>query len=339
MDIKRIICPDSKLSRSERIAKIIDCFDQWLSVKELADLIHLFGAESYSVKEKEVLQRIVWLKEEFMDVWDYRKKQKEALTKEKEAARWLLENDELVNQNQELIYNVSRRLGLIGIGESVYQDANYILPLGGARMSNLRRCELAKREVGRRKNQLKIVALSGMRPIAETEREGYIDTYAADAKTEYDAICSGMKLAFEEINGWQEENYEDPNPNLSYAITHFTTQEKTNYELYALAAPSTMPERRANSSDCFKFFFTKFSVPKYSKIINCTSQIYCTYQQVRSLFYAIDYEVEFDTIGFPFYLNNAVPGAGGQQLAKPVNYLQEIKATIDAMYDFVKRYC
>lgn len=87
------------------------------------------------------------------------------------------------------------------------------------------------------------------------------------------------------------------------------------------------------------YFFEKFAIPPHAKIINCTSQIYCTYQQVRALSFAIKYDVEFDTIGFPFSQNNASSSATSRQLSEPVNYLQEIKGTIDAMNDFVDEFC
>ena len=336
MRIVRILCPASNLSKNERILNIINNFSNWINTDEFKELIYIFGG--HYLPQYNTIDQICWLKEEFIDVWDYRKRQREALTKEGEAARWLLKNDNLIDKNRTIIYDAAKILGLIGNRNTIYSNADYILPLGGARMSNLRRCELANQQLQTLQNHTKIVALSGMRPISDSERKGFIDTYAPNATTEYDAICCGMKKAFKNIYGSEDELQENSNPNLSYAIKHFLIKGEQNYEAYALAAPSTDPSRRANSADCFKFFFQKFHVKKHSKIINCTSEIYCPYQQVRSLSFAIDYQVEFDTIGFPFYLNNVVFDENNQQLSEPVNYLQEMKATIDAMYDFIKHY-
>ena len=337
MNTLKIICPDSYLSFQERISQIIDSFGQWITSDSFIELLQLFGA-NYPDNATNI-DKIKWLKNDFIDIWDYRKKQREALTKEGEAARWLLTNDSLLSENSTIIYNAATKLGLIGIDTSIFTAPDYILPLGGARMSNLRRCELAQKESLKFNNTATVVALSGMRPLSETEYKGYIDTYAPQALTEYDAICCGMKKAFDIICNYDEEKYENSNINLSYAIRSFTDTDNKPTNLYALAAPSTDPTRRSNSADCFKFFFEKFNIKEHSKIINCTSQIYCTYQQVRSLFFALDYNVEFDTIGFPYVLNNVSTTQNDQQLAEPVNYLQEIKATVDAMYDFIMKYC
>ena len=336
MKNSRIICPDARLPREERIACVVKEFDKWISDPYFVELVQRFGGTMDA--SAPATDKIKWLKEDFVDIWDYRKRQKSALTKEGEAARWLLKNNEQVEAQKEFIYRTAERLGLIGTDTSVFACPDYYLPLGGARMSNLRRCEIAKNETERIRKPVSVVALAGMRPISESERNGYIDTYAPDAVTEYDAIIEGMKHAFAPLKQVKEQHVENENPNLSYDIREFENADRQELKFYTVAAPSTVPERRANSADCFKFFFETFDIPQYAKLVNCTSQIYCTYQQVRALFFAIDYGVEFDTIGFPFILNNVTIDENSHQLSEPVNYLQEMKATIDAMYDFVNQY-
>lgn len=336
MEKIRIICPDSHLNKKERIEYIIEEFEKWIFDPLFVELINQFGGNMDLTLS--TIEKIKWLKKDFVDVWDYRKHQKNAITKEGESARWLLKNNQQVSNNKELIYSVAERLGLIGNDTSLFDNPDYYLPLGGARMSNLRRCQIAKNEMKRINSSAKVVALAGMRPINESERKGYIDTYAPNALTEYDAIVEGMKNTFSPLILVEEEHIKSDNPNLSYDIKHFENLTEKLSEFYTVAAPSTAPDRRANSADCFKFFFEKFAVPKYSRLVNCTSQIYCSYQQVRALFFAIDYEVEFDTIGFPYILNSVNADEYSNQLSEPVNYLQEMKGTIDAMYDFIECY-
>lgn len=335
MENIRIICPDSHLDRNTRIELIIKEFEKWISDGAFIRLVNSFGGNFD--QNIQTTQKIKWLKESFIDVWDYRNKQKKALTKDGEAARWLLQNDPTVIKYQDLIFEASERLGLIGIDKTLFAAPDYYLPLGGAKMSNLIRCQIAKKEVDRLNIPVKVIALSAMRPIAESERAGFIDTYAPNAVTEFDAITEGMKIAFSPLDDIGEEKFSSDNPNLSYCIKQFVYRDDPRYEIYCTAAPSGVPERRANSADTFKFLFDKFSVPKYSKLVNCTSQIYCSYQQVRALTFAVEYNVEFDTIGYPYNQND--PGMQKKdRLAEPVNYLQEIKATIDAMYDFINHY-
>ena len=334
MENIRIKCPDAHLNKAERIDLIIEEFNKWISDDMFVELVNVFGGK-YDLDLPPV-ERIIWLKEEFIDIWDYRKKQREAQTKEGEAARWLLRDDPMGEIHRELIYKASERLGLIGINQSLFDDPDYLLPLGGARMSNLERCKLAKKEMFRVKGPVTVAALSGMRPIADSERVGYIDTYARNAVTEFDAIVEGMKIVFSPLVESNVLLVEDDNPNLTYCIRQFECSDYDQNRFFCIAAPSSVPSRRANSADTFRFFFRNLNVPKYSRLVSCTSQIYCSYQQVQALSFAVDYEVEFDTIGF---WNDPNPEES-QETKKhiAVNYLQEIKATIDAMYAFIEKY-
>lgn len=332
----RIKCPSSMLSRRERIDAIVGEFQNWITSDSFINLIRVFGGDIKIYQNATSIEIIRWLKS-FVAIWDYRKNQASALTKDGEAARWLLKNDAFIVENKDLIYQSAAELGLIGIRASLYNVADYVLPLGGARLSNLRRCEIARETLDGINGTPTVVALSGMRPIADSERIGYIDAYAPTAKTEFDAMSSGLCMAFGIKDDYTDDISECENPNLSSLIRHFSEKYRGS-DLFAIAAPSTVATRRANSADCFRFFFEKFAVPEHSKIINCTSQIYCPYQQVRALTFAVEHNVEFDTIGFPFAMNTIEPSTGANQLSEPVNYLQEIKGTIDAMNDFLDQF-
>ena len=338
-----IKCPDTSISKRER-ARIIfnNEFKAWITNTTLVELIKVFDNQ-YSLKKDDSLTDIIRKTKSFAESnWDYRKKQTEATTKEGEAARWLLHSEEIIDKNSNLVFECAKTLGLIGHEDTWLDSADYILPLGGARMSNLRRCELARKTVDNNNlNHAHIVALSGMRPLSDSEINNCIDTCAIGATYEFQAISKGLESAFELSDDSSEKKHEDSNPNASFVIRKYEQKYNGN-DIYSVAAPSTQPEtRRANSADCFKFFFENFDVPKGSKIINCTSQIYCSYQQVKALSYALKHDVIFDTIGFPFALNTPnvlYETSNTTLLSKPVNYLQEIKATIDAMYDFINEF-
>ncbi len=327
----RIRCPEAGCSKETRIAAVLDEFDRWIHTPELLELVRVFGGAPEGMDDGGILDSIGWL-DEFVTVWDYRKKQAHATTKEGEAARWLLRPEKQADAQRDLIFRAAERLGLIGTEETVFPEADYVLPLGGARLSNLHRCQAARETVDGLKRPVQVVALTGLRPISETERHGFVDTYAPEAKTEFDAMSRGMCCAFA-----QQECYKDmvkmaEHPNQCAVIRRFE-QSYRGSELSVVAAPSTAAERRANSADCFHYFFQQFAVPEGAKLINCTSPIYCTYQQVRALEFAIQYGVEFDTIGFRAQRS----GIGGE-FGEPVQYLQEIKGTVDAMRDFVRRF-
>lgn len=323
---RRILCPSAERTKQERVDAVLLEFDRWIRQDAMLELIHSFGGDVTCLHQGSTVDALRWLKE-FAAVWDYRKKQASATTKEGEAARWLLKADESAAGKEMLIYRAAEELGLIGIEDTVFERADYVLPLGGARLSNLYRCQAARDVTDRLNQPTKVVALSGMRPISQTEREGYVDTYAPRANTEFDAISAGMCRAFGISERCEDQVEPNENPNLCATVRHFAESYRGS-RLYAVAAPSSVPERRANSADCFHDFFRRFSVPEGAKLINCTSQIYCTYQHVRALTFAIEYGVEFDTIGFHDH---------GER-SQPVNYLQEIKGTIDAMNDFAEQF-
>ena len=332
-DLIRITCPPSELPRAKRIEHIYNDFEKWIRSEAMNRLVRLYNSEVQPPSYLPFKDYVCWLKDFASKHWDYRKMQKDAMTKEGEAARWLLQNDTFAEENKDKIYGAATTLGLIGVSTPIINNPDYILPLGGARMSNLRRAELARQTVDKYNLKTKIVALSTYRPIAETERSS-IDSYASGAQYEFDAIVSGMDSAFEMKGAYSIKNRVFDNPNKNYGICTFNS-EYNGTKLYALAAPSTFPDvRRANSADCFEFLFKEFDIQEGSYLINCTSQIYCTYQHVRALSLAIKHKVVFDTIGFPFYLNE-IKASNESSLSKPVNYLQEIKGTIDAIYDFI----
>lgn len=331
-ELIRITCPPTELPKEQRIAFVYEDLKKWLCSQSMNQLVCLYNNGKQTSGNLTFSEYILWMREFAGKHWDYRKMQKEAMTKEGEAARWLLQNDSFAEENKDTIYEASKALGLIGVSDTFISDPDYILPLGGARMSNLRRCELARRIVDKHNMITKVVALSTYRPIAESERDT-INTYAQDSQFEFDAIVEGLNSAFGMQSRYNIVDKTFENANNNYAICTFGT-EYNGSKVFALAAPSTLPEtRRANSADCFEFFFKEFNVQKGARIINCTSQIYCTYQHIKALCLAIKYNVVFDTVGFPFYLNE-VNASSENSLSKPVNYLQEIKATIDAMYDF-----
>lgn len=324
----RILCPPSDISTNERIKTIIyHEFKKWIMTPELVQLVKVYNNNENPPISLPYFEYLDWLKD-FIQIWDFRKRQSSAITKEGEAARWLLENDNIVEQHSDLIFAASVKLGLIGITDIILENPDFILPLGGAGISNFKRCDLAKFLIDTHKFKTKVVALSTMRPLSQMDMDYYADTIAKDALFEFDAISYGITSTFN-ISSYTDNSKKFENRNQDSVIREYEDLYKGN-KIYAIAAPSSDPNRRrANSTDCFNFFFKNFDIKSHSEIINCTSQIYCSYQQVRALSFAINHKVNFDTVGFPTNQDQT------KLLNEPVNYLQEIKGTIDAIYDFL----
>ncbi|MBR2991268.1 MAG: hypothetical protein IKF51_07415 [Solobacterium sp.] len=326
----RFICPFSSLNTAERIREIIREFDEWISDPLLAELADKYGGFQEQLHCKDFRSRLQYLYD-FASVWDYRKKQTAAITKEGEAARWLLKDDEVSVGNTGIIYSTADRLGLSGIYDSVLSEPAFILSLGGANHANisrtLRTLDLLKRIQAKGPDHLPvIVGLGCSRALSDDERKKISD-YAPEANTEFDA----MSTAIEKVYGaalLDETTEHDADPNKVSIVRKYQSWEFPGLQLYSLCAPSSDPDRRrADTGDTLDFLIRTFRIQPEQKIINITSPIYVPQQQIKSLDYAVKNHLEFDTIGFS-QTDIARP--------EPIKYLQEIKATIDAMEQFLQ---
>ncbi len=306
-----IKCPDFSFTREMRCRLIANEIDDWLSKKELAELLYEFDF-GFDPKS-ELLEKLERFRsKEFESLWDYRKN--------KERFEVDADKIEFPAKTRKKINDAAFALGLVGVEESCYKSPDYILPLGGAGISNLKRCELAADLFNKIERKPVVAALSAKRKISDgsTDRSD-TDLFAPKAKTEFEAICAGMQIAFGS-NSYEKE-VSDPETE----IIHFQTENKSD-KLFALSAPPSNSNSRATTDDNFRFFFSYFDVKPGAKIICCTGQRYCIYQQIVALNYALEYRVDIDTIGFP-----------SSSLARPANYLMEIRRTITAILDLFEK--
>ena len=268
-------------------------------------------------------KKIHWLND-FAEVWDYRKKQAAS------GERWNITEDPMVLKNSELVMSCAEVLGLTNI-ETPLITPNYILPLGGARKSNYARPLKAKEiidSLGIRDSS--IVALSGTRPINEIELS-YLQEFAPEAKTEYEAISTGMEKCFNLTSGYTEEKGSDENINLCFAVRKYNDTYQDN-TVFSLAAPSSDPARRANSRDTFCYFLDNFNIKEGDRLLLVTTCIYVPFQLLRFMDLALDRGFYCDCIGMP---NDH---KGGTSFSQFTNYCQETKATINGLEALAEKY-
>lgn len=309
----RIKCPDSGSTKEERINGLMDSCFEWVYSDPMRKLIRMFGGTFLSDKMGANRRLDIEEVHDFVKKWDFRGGKE----------RWDVADDSFVNDNREAILAKAALLGMTDI-TTPQCEPDYILPLGGARMANYDRPMMAKVVMDKYAYRNKtIVALSGTRPLNETERP-YLKHYAPeDVSTEYDAISAGLEKAFS-LGEYDEEYISNENPNLCSAVRKYNKQYNDSY-LYSLAAPSSDPDnRRANSYDTFKYLLEHFNIGKGDKLLLVTSCIYVPFQYLKFMNLAIDGEFEVDCIGTDV--------AGSASMSKASNYLQEIKGTVDAIY-------
>ena len=160
----------------------------------------------------------------------------------------------------------------------------------------------------------------------DTERE-VTDMYAPAALTEFDLINAGAERAFDLEREYEEKKYCNPNVNKSWAIrTYINSQYE--FKIQSVSGPSSNPKiRRANSADTFAFFAERQQIKSKSRVLLVTSQIYVPYQQMEAIrTWAIPNDIYVETVGFPIEWNIQQKG-----MMKEVNYLQEIRSTIQAV--------
>lgn len=312
--IARIRCPQAGESREKRLEALFMDIKGWVYSEALTGLVRLFGGEipdDLGLKEY-----IGWLNA-FVDVWDYRKRQSNG------GERWQIDDDARTEQLKGNILESASDLGLIEPEEPICPP-DYILPLGGARLSNLARAEHSLKMAEMFTEQpFSIVALTGKRPIDAIEIE-YVSTYASNVKTEYEAMNVALEKTFAlQKKEYVETNFVTDNCNLQWAIREYA-ERYHDHKIYSLAAPSSDPSRRANSLDTFNFFMGKFNIRKQQRLLLVTSCIYVPFQLLKFVPISIENDIVVDCVGVPATVR-------GSQFSKPSNYLQEIKGTVNAI--------
>lgn len=318
----RIICPRLTLDKQERIAYVLENTLAWSKSKHIIELVNIFDgdAEAHINSDKGYID---WL-HEFVKVWDYRLKQSGG------GERWTIYDDDFILKNEEKIMVNASCLGLVEVTDVKFEP-DYILPLGGARQTNLDRPKMAKYIIDKNSwKGKKIIALSGRRPINEIERP-VVKEYAPDAVTEFDAINVGLEISFEIGKSYKDDIIDHTNINLSSCLRKYNERYRDS-SIFSLAAPSSEPEkRRANSYDTFVYFLEKFNVERGSKLLLVTSSIYVPFQLLKFIDLAVEFDLEVDCIGTDSVNERS-------KFSRPSNYLQEIKSTVDAIHSLWNRY-
>ena len=310
-DVIRLRCPECGLSKEKRIKELKDSIAGWVYDKDLRDLLGCFGVVistegSFTEYIEELWQRI--------QIWDFRKGDE----------RWNIKTDDpRIDENRLMIEQVSRRLGLLDITDTVIDDPDYILALGGARMTNYNTPLKARQLVDEHGwKGVSVAGLSAYRPAADRDMP-HFEKYAEGALTEFDAMCGGLEKVFG-LGGYKRTAVCNDNPFLCSETRVYDRSYKGG-SIYALAAPSSEPEkRRADTLDTLLYFLEGSGVGENSRMILTTNSIYVPFQLMRLMDIALERNIMIDCVGVR--AKERIPEG------KHSMYLQEIKATVDAIH-------
>jgi hypothetical protein len=324
------ICPPAD---GDRVAAIEAQLEAWTSSSALGELIAIYGGEQ--PVGGSVADRLGWL-EAFSSRWDFRGMAREqgvggaGAQDSGGAARWELLDSGLESQDDHRVVELARDLGLVENQPPFRRDPDFLLILGGARLSNLLRPRYAGELISAgRVDPGQIVLLGGSRAVMATERDA-TDSYAPGADTEFDLLTAAAAQEFGFDLGVREEDAREvpDNPNASWRVLAIPAKAVAiGRGVLAIEAPSPEPElRRANTADAYAFFARHRKLERKSSCLLVTSQIYVPYQHleaVRSL--AVPFGLDLETVGFPADWQAELQG-----MQRPVNYLQEVRSTIQA---------
>jgi hypothetical protein len=316
-------CPPISDRRPEEIRALLL---EWLTHPSLIALVGRWGGSMPSGAASQIVAYLV----ELSEVWDFRGRNavREIDARSQDAgggSRWEITAEAVSESDASLVMESATALGLVTPRAPVRQTFDFVLVLGGARLSNLFRVRRAAELLRNQKIAAEnLVLLGAMRQVMPGEREA-TDTYAPDARTEFDLFVAALEheMGRSESEALKEGLDDDDNPNRSWAAWYFPRTFDAP-PTYVLAAPSAEPDvRRANSSDAYSFFAGRLDPHPESSCLLVTSQIYVPYQHleaVRTL--AVPRTLDLETVGHSHW------GGSAQGLREPANYLQEIRSTI-----------
>ncbi len=364
----RIKCPDSGLDKNERIIGLFDGIQEWLDSNAMKELVDLYGGMSAAFNGLGLKDKVDRLHRFACDNWDYRRQQRE----QNGMSGGLLERQKMreetfASEHSEIIMDAAVELGLVDITEPVRRP-DFILPLGGARLTNYFRPLMARKVIdgyGWKDTDIQVVALTGTRVLTDTDfpylleyekqnntnmalehiglelpeyderfvyrTESGQKVYQLKVMTEFDAMNMGLEKAFGVSANCSGVYFRNENVYLDSEIRRY----KDKYgqcSLYSMVASSSDPEnRRANSMDTFEGFVSAFDVKECDRLLLVTSTIYVPFQSLKFYKLGIEGGFDVDCIG----VDDSIEGS---RFSNATNYMQETKATIDAIYGLSEMY-
>lgn len=293
----------------------------------MATLVALWGGSMPRGDLQNVLAYLV----PFSDRWDFRARARKgtmatASQDDSGGARWDVEREAIPAEHEATILAAARDLGLVNTRGPERNAVDYVLVLGGARLSNhLRTRRVAQLLKSGALRSRMVILLGAFREVSDAEREA-TDTYAPDAKTELDLFIDAAAAEFNTAPGVSSATLDEKQARTASAVHVLETRGfNTPVDLYAVAAPSGEPAlRRANSEDTYRFFIESFSPSPKESCLLVTSQIYVPYQHLEATrTVALPHSLELETIGFPDAWGGTLQG-----MREPANYLQETRSAI-----------
>ncbi|GIG63242.1 hypothetical protein Lfu02_76140 [Longispora fulva] len=269
--------------------------EAWVTSRPLRDLVRAFGGAWPTGSLAKILSDLDVFSQ---GVWDFRAGQERHLARVKDF------DPNMTN----LIMASCRALGLVDEEAPKNQTYTHFLVLGGLIRACIQRPEYAAR-LSTQVTTGDVTALGSFRPLTDVERSLATRLGLGEPVTEFDAMDAGMRLAF----GLGE-------PVEVTEHVHRYTSETGPASYTVVAAPSSVPGRRANTADTYRYWAENYSPT--GDLLLVTSTAYVPLQHCDALrILGLEYGCGIDTVGLA---PTALPFT-------PANYLQEVRSAIRSM--------
>ncbi|WP_412539999.1 hypothetical protein R8Z50_29880 [Longispora sp. K20-0274] len=268
--------------------------EAWVTSRPLRDLVRAFGGGWPTGSLAKILSDLDVFSQ---GVWDFRAGQERHLARAKDFDP----------RTTDLIMASCRALGLVDEEDPKNQTYTHFLVLGGLIRACIQRPEYAAR-LSARVTTGDVTALGSFRPLTDIEKSLAARLGLGAPLTEFDAMDAGMRLAF----GLGEP------AEVTEHVRRYTGEAPASFTV--VAAPSSVPGRRANTADTYRYWAEHYSPA--GDLLLVTSTAYVPFQHCDALrILGLEYGCGIDTVGLA---PTALPFT-------PANYLQEVRSAIRSM--------
>lgn len=299
----------------ERTLAVID---SWAGSEAIGELVAAFGGSVAGLAGHDLLAQLDAFSAQH---WDFRAGRE----------RNLADEVALTPAQDELILSRASALGLAGIERPSRTRYDTVLMTGGMIRAGIVKPRFVAELFGRGLTAERVVFLGGFRAFAGDEIE-IARALGLKGGDEFAAMVAGMELAFGPLGEPEVRERMTDNRNLSWREYSWPTPQA---RLSVLAAPSSDPDRRANSADTFRFWAEHCRAASERSVLMVTTPIYVPYQGAAAVeILGLDYGLAVETVGVSATASDL--GEYSQPFL-PRHHLQELRAAIGAMRSLHER--
>jgi hypothetical protein len=288
--------------------------DRWVRSDAMSALVRAFDGTPPHGSPAEALAQLT----AFSEVWDYRR-------------GGLLERIDVVDVDysdgiDELVHEAARALGLAGRARPSTDRYDHLLILGAGTRTALARCDFAARLLRTGVEAGRVTAISSLRPLWPSEVESAVAERMPDPRVEADVMGEALVRAFG-IDGVPERRTGVSPGGEPWRVD-------TYGPLTVLAAPGTVPGRRATTHDGFMAFAALVDEPAATdRILNVTTDLYGPFQHAAAVLrLGMPYRCGVETVGL-----DILEYGRWLEPSSPTAILQELRAAIlgfDAVFTY-----